>query len=64
VILVVDKNNGVINHPLDGEWNLPNIKLQHVQYTKVIIVPFGSKALWTHGRIEKHIPAAANFRQR
>lgn len=57
VILVVDKPNWVINYPLDGEWNLPAKKLQEVptQYTKVIIVPFGSKALWTHARIEKHI---------
>jgi len=55
VILIVDKKDWVINHPLDGEWNLPNIKLQNVQYTKVIIVPKGSKRLWTHQRIEKHI---------
>jgi len=55
VILVVQKKDWVINSPLDGEWNLPNIKLQNVQYTKVIIVPKGSKALWTHARIEKHI---------
>ncbi len=57
VILVVDKPNWVINYPLDGEWNLPTKKLQEVptQYTKVIIVPFGSKALWTHARIEKHV---------
>jgi len=55
VILIVQKKDWVINSPLDGEWNLPNIKLQNVQFIKVIIVPKGSKALWTHARIEKHI---------
>ncbi len=57
VILTVAKKDWVINHPLDGEWNLPAKKLQEVpeQYTKVIIVPFGSKALWSHARIEKHV---------
>ncbi len=57
VFLVVEKPNWVINYPLDGEWNLPAKKLQEVptQYTKVIIVPKGSKALWTHARIEKHV---------
>ena len=57
VFLVVEKPNWVINYPLDGEWNLPAQKLQEVpeQYTKVIIVPKGSKALWTHTRIEKHV---------
>ncbi|MDQ3012929.1 MAG: carboxypeptidase-like regulatory domain-containing protein [Acidobacteriota bacterium] len=28
VILKVIKPNWVINYPLDGEWNLPNVKLQ------------------------------------
>ncbi len=57
VFLVVHKEGWVINSPLDGEWNLPAKKLQEVptQYTKVIIVPKGSKALWTHARIEKHV---------
>ncbi|MBN1560838.1 hypothetical protein JW998_11345 [candidate division KSB1 bacterium] len=57
VLLVVDKKDWLINHPLDGEWNLPAKKWQEAstQYTKVIIVPKGSKALWTHARIEKHI---------
>ena len=55
VILTVQKDGWVINHPLDGEWNLPNVALQKIQFTKVIIVPKGSKALWTHDRIEKHI---------
>ena len=55
VIILVFKDGWVINHPLDGEWNLPNIKYQDVHTTKVIIVPHGSMALWTHDRIEKHI---------
>ena len=55
VILKVIKPNWVINYPLDGEWNLPNIKLQNIQTLDVIIVPKGSKALWTHARIEKQI---------
>lgn len=55
VILFIKKKGWVISHPLDGEWNLPNKKLQNIQYTKVIIVPRGSKALWSHERIEKYI---------
>jgi tetratricopeptide (TPR) repeat protein len=55
VIIKVIKPGWVINHPLDGEWNLPNIKLQNLQTLNVIIVPRGSKALWTHARIEKQI---------
>lgn len=55
VIISVFKKGWVINYPLDGEWNLPNIKYQHVHTTKVIIVPHGSKALWSHSRIEKYI---------
>jgi tetratricopeptide (TPR) repeat protein len=53
VILSVEKRGWVINYPLDGEWNLPNIRLQNIQTLDVIIVPAGSKALWTHARIEK-----------
>ncbi len=55
VILSVFKKGWFINHPLDGEWNLPNIKYQNVHTTRVIIVPHGSKALWSHARIEKYI---------
>lgn len=55
VIIIVHKPNWVINYPLDGEWNLPNTKLQSIQALDVIIVPRGSKALWTHARIEKEI---------
>jgi len=39
VILKVLKENWEINHPLDGFWNLPNIKYQNVHTTRVIIVP-------------------------
>jgi hypothetical protein len=55
VILLVDKRDWIINYPLDGRWNLPNIELQQVQTTKVIIVPKGSKALWSNARIENCI---------
>ncbi|HKU74728.1 MAG TPA: tetratricopeptide repeat protein [Pyrinomonadaceae bacterium] len=55
VIIVVEKKNWVINYPLDGEWNLPAIALQNVQTLDVIIVPWGSRALWTHARIEKEL---------
>jgi tetratricopeptide (TPR) repeat protein len=55
VIITVIKEGWVINHPLDGEWNLPNIKYQDVHITTVVIVPYGSKALWSHARIEKYI---------
>src|SRR5262249_43615386 len=55
VIIKVGKPNWVINSPLDGEWNLPNLQLQNLQPLNVIIVPKGSKALWTHARIEKYV---------
>jgi tetratricopeptide (TPR) repeat protein len=55
VIIIVEKKNWVVNHPLDGEWNLPTIGLQNVQTLDVIIVPWGSKVLWTHARIEKEL---------
>ena len=53
VLLNVVKKDWVMNYPLDGEWNLPNIRFQRVHTTRVIMVPKGSKALWTHARIEK-----------
>jgi len=55
VILRVAKDNWVINHPLDGIWDLPNHKYQFVHTVDVVIVPHGSMALWTHERIEKHV---------
>lgn len=57
VIINVQKKGWVINHPLDGEWNLPNMRLQNIQTLDVIIVPLGSKALWTDARIEKELKA-------
>lgn len=53
VIISIEKKGWIINYPLDGEWNLPNVHLQNIQPLKVVIVPRGSKALWTHARIEK-----------
>lgn len=55
VIIKVIKPGWLINHPLDGEWNLPNVQRQNIQTLNVIIVPRGSKALWTHARIEKYV---------
>jgi len=55
VILVVDKKEWVINHPLDGLWNLPNFKYQNVHTTQVIMVPKGSMKLWSHERIEAYV---------
>jgi hypothetical protein len=55
VIISVIKEGWVIDHPLDGEWNLPNIKYQRVHTTRVVIVPYGSMKLWSHARIEKHV---------
>jgi len=55
VILNVAKPGWIINHPIDGEWNLPNIKYQNVQTTKVILVPKGSIKLWTNDRIQRYI---------
>jgi tetratricopeptide (TPR) repeat protein len=55
VTLQVAKPDWVINHPVDGEWNLPNVKYQNEQTTTVILVPKGSKKLWTNERIERYI---------
>ncbi|HET6975465.1 MAG TPA: tetratricopeptide repeat-containing protein [Pyrinomonadaceae bacterium] len=52
VIIVVEKKNWLINQPLDGEWSLPAGGMQSLD---VIIVPWGSKALWTNARIEKEL---------
>ncbi len=60
VILTVARAGWVINSPLDGEWNLPNLRLQSVQTLDVVIVRNGSKALWTHARIEKYVARLAN----
>jgi len=60
VIITVEKKGWVINYPLDGEWNLPNIGLQKIQTLDVVIVPLGSKALWTHARIEKEMTKLSN----
>jgi hypothetical protein len=59
VIISVAKEGWFINHPLDGVWNLPNIKYQDLHMVKVEIVPSGSKKLWTHARIEKHVAQLA-----
>jgi tetratricopeptide (TPR) repeat protein len=45
---------------LHREWNLPNIALQRIQTLDVIIVPFGSKALWTSAGIEKELKAKSD----
>jgi tetratricopeptide (TPR) repeat protein len=55
VLIGIDKKEWVIQHPLDGEWNLPNLRLQNVQHLRIFLVPRGSKKLWTHARIEKLI---------
>ncbi len=60
VIISVIKDGWVIDHPLDGEWNLPNIKYQRVHTTRVVIVPYGSMKLWSHARIEKHVAQLAD----
>ncbi|WP_162344137.1 tetratricopeptide repeat protein [Cyclobacterium salsum] len=60
VVLQVPKDGWVINHPLDGHWNLPNIQYQKVHTTRVVMVPHGSMALWTHGRIEKYVAQLSN----
>jgi tetratricopeptide (TPR) repeat protein len=59
VIISVAREGWVINHPLDGVWNLPNLKYQDVHTARVELVPLGSKKLWTHARIEKHIAGLA-----
>src|SRR5438132_1147079 len=45
VIIKVIKEGWIINHPLDGEWNLPNRRLQALRPLDVVIVPKGSKLL-------------------
>jgi len=57
---MVQKPGWVINYPLDGQWNLPDTQLQNIQKLDIIIVPRGSKALWTHGRIESLISNLTN----
>jgi tetratricopeptide (TPR) repeat protein len=51
VTIVVEKKNWVINQPLDGEWSVP----AGLQTLEVVITQWGSKALWTSGRIEKEL---------
>lgn len=52
VVIVVEKKNWLINQPLDGEWTLPAMRSHNLD---VVIVPWGSKALWTDARIEKEL---------
>ena len=54
VVIVVEKN-WIINEPLDGEWTLPAVAQKNSQSLDVIVVPSGSKALWTDARIEKEL---------
>src|SRR5206468_77916 len=46
VLISITREGWVVNSPVDGEWNLPNIKYQNIQTTKVVIVPKGSMKLW------------------
>src|ERR1700741_1612107 len=52
-LIIGEKKNWLINQPLDGEWTIPG--LQYLQPLDVIVVPWGSKALWTNARIEKEL---------
>ena len=52
VTIIVEKKSWIINQPLDGEWTIPATGMQSLE---VIIVPWGSKALWTNPRIEKEL---------
>jgi len=54
VVITVQKN-WIINQPLDGEWTLPATGQKNLQLLDVIVVPYGSKALWTAARIEKEL---------
>jgi tetratricopeptide (TPR) repeat protein len=60
IIISVLKIGWVINHPLDGEWNLPNKKLQEIQHLNIVIVPKSSPVLWTTARIQKLISKLSN----
>ena len=60
VIIKVYKKNWEINQPLDGIWNLPSKKYQNIYETKIILVPHGSKKLWSNERIEKYISQLAD----
>ncbi len=53
-IRVMNKNGFIINDPLDGYWNLPD-NTRNFASRDVILVPKGSKKLWTNARIEKHL---------
>lgn len=57
VVFRVRKNGWVVNDPVDGKWNLPSEKIQDSEtFSKdVIIVPKGSKKLWSDRRIEDYI---------
>jgi tetratricopeptide (TPR) repeat protein len=59
VVIIVEKN-WIINQPLDGEWTLPALTQKDPQTLTVIIVPSGSKALWTDARIEKELTPKSN----
>jgi tetratricopeptide (TPR) repeat protein len=54
-LIIVEKKNWLINQPLDGEWSIPATGTQNLEPLDVIIVPWGSEALWTNARIEKEL---------
>ena len=59
ITILVEKKGWLINQPLDGEWIMPSTVTQSLE---VIVVPFGSKALWTNARIEKELKQRSEVR--
>lgn len=61
VVISVEKKNWLINQPLDGEWSIPAGGIQGLE---VIVVAWGSKALWTNARIEKELKQRSDVQRK
>jgi len=59
ITIVIEKKGWLINQPLDGELIMPSTMTQSLD---VIVVPWGSKALWTNARIEKELKQRSEVR--
>jgi len=56
----IEKPGWVIYKPEDGDWNAPNIRLQHIQTVEVIVVREGSPKLLTDMKLEKLLAEASS----
>jgi hypothetical protein len=55
ILIDVNKPGFIVNDPVDGKWTLPSLEEQNIRVLNVIIVPRGSKKLWSNQRIENYI---------